>query len=360
MTRRKSFVILATAVVQGVACISAMSAIAPNAVDRAQRATALVDVNTSEGRAFGTAFCVGEGGLFATDGHVVLENAGSVKLVIRAGEKDQRVVTGRVLGIDYDADLALIQSDNPGDTPKLVLGDSQAVQPTQEITAFGFPFGNMLALDKDSYPSITVNSGKVTALRKEKGELALIQVDALVNPGNSGGPVLDGEGRVIGLVESGVPGAGLNFITPVAKLKKMMAGPLTLLEPTMISYAQRNQRQTFSIHVSSLAHAAGEYDVQLDITDPKGAVQSASGKTIAGKCDLILAPTTGSAPIEWNPFEEATPGLQVHPDAQAIRQNRRRGTWDPLPGQHPAAGRRVRSGRTAARREKTGTAQQQQ
>jgi hypothetical protein len=279
-------------------------------VDRAQRATALVDVNTSDGRAFGSAFYISNTGLFATDGHVVWDATGEIKLVIRPGEKDQRVVVAHVLGIDYDADLAVMQTDNPGDVPRLQFGNSDAVTATQEITAFGYPFGNMLAMEKDTYPSVTVNSGKVTALRKDKGELALIQVDALVNPGNSGGPVLDADGKVIGLVESGVPGAGLNFVTPVAKLKKMLDGPLVLIDPITVNYAQRTKPQTFSIHVSSPSHPATNYDVNLALTDPKGTVQAVSGKTAAGKCDLVVAPTMDNGPIKYNPFEDEPPGFK--------------------------------------------------
>jgi hypothetical protein len=147
----------------------------------------------------------------------------------------------------------------------------------------------------------------VTALRKEKGDLALIQVDALVNPGNSGGPVMDSEGRVIGLVESGVPGAGLNFVTPVARLKKMLDGPLVVIDPVTVDYAQRTKQRTFSIRATSLSHFTPDYDIDFKITDPKGAVQTASGKTSAGKCDLLLAPTTDNTAIKWNPFQDPPP-----------------------------------------------------
>jgi len=293
-------------------------ALPADSVDRAERATVLVDVNTSEGRAFGSAFCIRDTGLFVTDGHVVLASNKPIKLVIRPGETDQRVVNAHVLGIDYEADLAVLQADKPVEAPKLEFGDSDSVAATQEITAFGYPFGNMLAMDKDSYPSVTVNSGKVTALRKEKGELALIQVDALVNPGNSGGPVLDGDGRVIGIVESGVPGAGLNFATPVARLKKMLDGPLVLIDPPTVAYAKRNQQQTFSIHVNSLSKSALDYEVEFKITDSKGNVQTGSSKTAGGKCDVAVTPTTDTSAIEWSPFEEAPPAFKF---AMTLKQS---------------------------------------
>jgi S1-C subfamily serine protease len=307
----------------GLACLlfpPYANALPVDVINHAQRATALVDVDTPEGHAFGSAFCIRDKSTFVTDGHVVATSSGKIKIVLRSGEKDQRILDGRVLGVDYEADLAVIQTDKPGTAEPLVLGNSDELVATQEVTAFGYPFGKSLALDKDSYPSITVNTGKVTSLRKEKGELRLIQVDVLVNPGNSGGPVLDAQGRVIGIVESGVPGAGLNFFTPVSLLKKMLQQPLVVIDPIVVDYPQRNAQRTFSIRVSSLAAAsltaaapalaAVNYDVNFTITDPKGGNQTASGTTAAGKCDLQLVPMSDAAPIKINPFMDSPPVLK--------------------------------------------------
>jgi hypothetical protein len=122
--------------------------------------------------------------------------------------------------------------------------------------------------------------------------------------------VLDNEGKVVGLVESGVPGAGLNFATPVAKLKKMLDGPLVIIDPVTVDYSQRTKRRNFSIQINSISHSAIDYDVDFKLTDPKGAVQTVSGKSSAGKCDLLIAPTTDKSTIKWDPFVDPPPGFK--------------------------------------------------
>ena len=72
-----------------------------------------------------------------------------------------------------------------------------------QLAAFGYPFGRMLAADK-GYPTVSVNTGTITALRRKGGKLSTIQLDASVNPGNSGGPVVDKKGNLIGIIESGM------------------------------------------------------------------------------------------------------------------------------------------------------------
>lgn len=71
-----------------------------------------------------------------------------------------------------------------------------------------------------------MNVGRITALRQKGAVLDLIQLDAQVNPGNSGGPVLAPDGVVVGIVEAGVPGSGVNFAIPVSLLTKGITTPI--------------------------------------------------------------------------------------------------------------------------------------
>ena len=78
---------------------------------------------------------------------------------------------------------------------------------TASVTAFGYPLGTMVPHETGKYPSVSVNGGRITALTKGEDGLSLIQLDAALNPGNSGGPVLDHEGKVIGVVAAGIAGS---------------------------------------------------------------------------------------------------------------------------------------------------------
>jgi hypothetical protein len=67
------------------------------------------------------------------------------------------------------------------------------------LFAFGFPFGEALARHKGN-PAITVSKGSISSLRRDDGgELAIVQIDGELNPGNSGGPVVDAQGRLVGV-----------------------------------------------------------------------------------------------------------------------------------------------------------------
>src|SRR5262245_52126678 len=192
-------------------------------VKAAKPATALVDLKPH----YGSAFCVHPSGLFMTSEHVV-RTAGpgsSVKLILDAGLKTEKVLKAKVLRVSSQLDLALLQADDAEKLPSLPLGADDKLVEVAEVIAFGFPFGVALAKD-GNYPTISVNVGSVTSLRRDgAGELHRIQLDAVLNPGNSGGPVLDNTGKVIGVVVSGIKGAGINMAIPVSHVHKFVSKP---------------------------------------------------------------------------------------------------------------------------------------
>ncbi len=141
----------------------------------------------------GTGVVVLESGLILTNLHVVA-GADSVKVVFAAGlESDADVVK-----VQPDQDLAILQARTlPDDLPAATLKSTAEVRPGDTVVAAGFPFG--------IGPSVT--SGVVSGLKREfrspEGKQILtnlIQFDAAVNPGSSGGPLMTPEGEVIGIV----------------------------------------------------------------------------------------------------------------------------------------------------------------
>ena len=173
----------------------------------------------------GTAFCIDPSGFFVTNQHVIEDAAtGQIRLLLYPGEPNQKTLTAHVVRADKEADLALIKVDGGSGLTALPLGQDDALLETDPIT-FGYPFGKDLALCEKDEPSVTVSVGRITALRHDKDGLQLIQIDASLNPGNSGGPVLDAAGKVIGVVEEGVPEAALNFADPRAPTRQVPANP---------------------------------------------------------------------------------------------------------------------------------------
>src|SRR5215204_3367887 len=139
----------------------------------------------------GSGFVVDEQGHILTNAHVVANS-----LDVRVSFSDHRTVAARVVGKDADTDLAVL-SVNPREVHlhPLQLGDSGAVRVGDPTVAIGNPFG----LER------TLTTGVVSALQRRITAPSgfaiedVIQTDAAISPGNSGGPLLDAAGRVIGV-----------------------------------------------------------------------------------------------------------------------------------------------------------------
>jgi len=167
-------------------------------------------------RALGSGFLISPDGRILTNNHVI---SGSSKIEVRFSDGSR--YTAKVLVADRADDLALIQIDPKKKVPFLKLGDSDGLQVGQKVLAIGNPFGF----------SGTLTTGIVSSLgreiRNENSTLeGLVQTDAAINEGNSGGPLLDSQGNVIGintaiLAPSG-GNIGIGFAMPINRAKAML------------------------------------------------------------------------------------------------------------------------------------------
>ncbi len=217
-------------------------------VDRGRRATALVEVTGTRGEGSGSAFCIDKAGLFITNAHVV-EAAAQVRLVVDIGLKTQRGLRAKVLRSDDEFDLALLKVDADLGLTPLELGKGDTLTLTDPVTAFGFPFGQLTAVTVAAAPDITVIRSRVTSLRMEDGKLRFVQFDGQLNPGNSGGPVLDDAARVVGVAVATIRGAAINLAVPVRLLSMFLTAPGLVFDPPPLAYKDRSQPVTWTIKV---------------------------------------------------------------------------------------------------------------
>jgi len=135
-------------------------------------------------RGVGSGFIIESNGLILTNAHVV-EGANTIYVTLT----DKREFKAKLLGMDKRTDVAVVKID-ARDLPRLPLGDSSRVRVGEWVLAIGSPFG----LEN------TVTAGIVSAKSRDTGDyLPFIQTDVAVNPGNSGGPLLNTAGQVIGI-----------------------------------------------------------------------------------------------------------------------------------------------------------------
>ncbi len=207
-------------------------------IARGKQATALIDLG-AEGS--GSAFCVDASGLFLTCAHVVETRrlGESVRIVLHSGESDQVVGEARVIAADRDADVALLQWRDPPMLTPLTLVNADDLKETAPVTVFGYPFGLLLSTGSEHYPAISVTSGRISALRRNSGRLVVIQIDAAVNPGNSGGPLFNARGEVIGIVAASNPVARIAFAVSTLPATNLMQRPVILVTAPDVSYADR-------------------------------------------------------------------------------------------------------------------------
>jgi serine protease Do len=236
----------------------------------------------------GSAFCIHAEGIFLTNEHVIRDET-TVTLVLNSGSKTSKSYKARVLRSDKERDLALLQVEGGKDLPVLPLAADNTVSETDELVAFGFPFGSGLAVGKDD-PAISVNVGKVTSLREKDGELHRIQLDAVLNPGNSGGPVLDKDGKVVGVVVSGVRGAGVNFAIPISHVHRFLARPEIIFDAPAVKLASIHEPAKFQARVITFGAAGKALELELLLKSPAGASRQLKMKLEGGRYQVEARP----------------------------------------------------------------------
>ena len=162
-----------------------------------------------EGESTSTAFAVTADGYLLTCAHCV---KGSRKIIINVGEKEY---PAKVIDSDSELDLAIIKIE-ASDLPTVSLGKEKPVELAQEIRAIGYPLSNLLG------ENVKIAKGSVGGFTTIEGA-KMIQIDGEVNHGNSGGPLVDETGSVVGVVNAKLRDSKkIGFAIPIKYACKML------------------------------------------------------------------------------------------------------------------------------------------
>ena len=175
-----------------------------------------IEVRNRYSVGYGTGFIVSEKGYIVTNYHVV-EDADTVLVALY----DESVYTAEIIGYEESNDLAVIKIEPTGKIESLVYGVSSDLEVGDDIFIIGNPLGDL---------TFTLTKGVVSALNRlvdtESGySINMFQTDAAINSGNSGGPVFDKYGFVVGIASAKYASAsieGLGFCVPIDDVRSMI------------------------------------------------------------------------------------------------------------------------------------------
>jgi predicted Zn finger-like uncharacterized protein len=163
--------------------------------------------------------------LVVTNAHVVgmLEpekpEPQSIEVFVHSGQKNEKKYVGKIRGIDRTSDLAVIDIGVKEGLPKpLTIRSATSVQELDEVYVFGFPLGERLGKE------ITIRDTTVSSLRRHNGLLERIQTKGGMDPGNSGGPVVDTNGHVVGVAVAIIVGREIQFAVPSDRVHGLLYG----------------------------------------------------------------------------------------------------------------------------------------
>jgi regulation of enolase protein 1 (concanavalin A-like superfamily) len=234
-------------------------------LEELKAATVYIKVDAKEASGTGSGFLIlvaGDAGFVVTNHHVVAVPARvappKVSLVFGSGTRMERELTAEILASDPETDLAVLKVISKDLPTPLSLTPTATPHETMTVYTFGFPLGKLLSPTKGN-PAITIGKGAISSFREdERGRLKRLQLDGDLNPGNSGGPIVDAEGKLVGIAVSHIIGTKISFAIPPAELGDLLKGRVA------------------NVTIQSIRVDKGEAEVEIEVPclDPLHKIQA--------------------------------------------------------------------------------------
>lgn len=198
---------------------------APDVLLKVKQATFYIRVVFADGRrGTGSAFLIDDAGTVVTNAHVLgmLEGGAKkpkqIEILVHSGERNEKKLHADFLSVDRGNDLALVRIPKEGLPEPLTVKTALDLVETQPLWVSGYPLGEGLG------KNVTVTACPVSSLRRRNGELHTVQVQGDMMPGNSGGPVVDAAGNVVGVAVRILVRTKFNFAVPGDMVTRLVNG----------------------------------------------------------------------------------------------------------------------------------------
>jgi hypothetical protein len=221
----------------------------------AKAAAAVVEVK-GRGR-LGSAFCIHPSGMFLTNAHLL---QGEITLVLNPGQETERIYAAGVIRMDKEQDLVLLRADGARDLSALPLGSDAGLEELADVWAFG------------AAPAFSANAATIRSLPPRDARPPRMQLNAALEAGHCGGPVLDRHGKVIGVIV-GVQG-GVSFAIPASSVTAFAARPEVQFEPPLLGPGDLHKPVRFEARVTPVLPSAAPLTVDLALKPANGKEQT--------------------------------------------------------------------------------------
>ena len=266
--------------------------IPPALLKKLKAATVFIKVRAGLIAGSGSGFVLrvdGDKALIVTNDHVAepknkqgihTRNA-QLEVVFHSSRSNEFSRKAELIAADEDHDLAILRVTGVRSATNfpepLSTSERFALSETMPVYIFGFPFGEMLSTTRGN-PAVTIGKGTISSLREDDaGDPAFIQIDGDVNPGNSGGPIVDSRGRLVGVTVAKLLGTNIGMAIPPVELSRVLMGRVGNLD----------------FRVKRVVRNTVEMDVLGSLIDPLDRVKSASLRVVRAD-NLKHKPTVGS------------------------------------------------------------------
>ncbi|MBI4647027.1 MAG: trypsin-like peptidase domain-containing protein [Bacteroidia bacterium] len=215
-------------------------AISPDTIRQIKSATVYIEVihdfilTGEEVKSSGSGFFITPKGNVITNYHVIQPMVAiygilfpapvnKLKIYRSSGTADYKVYDAFLIDADKANDLALLGLKQEAETPFLKADFSTELVESSPVSVFGYPYGEEFSIIQRG-PEVTIASGFITSLRHDDmNQFRQIQVDAVVKPGNSGGPLINNNGKVIGIINMSYDKDRMNFAIPAYLMKPLIS-----------------------------------------------------------------------------------------------------------------------------------------